>query len=94
MKKEPSLTGCRKGKTQEQLMTFEDAMKRLEEIVQSLEQGDTPLEESISIFEEGMGLSQFCSERLKVAEGKVQKLVELANGSTVLEDFSLHGKEN
>lgn len=74
-------------------LTFEEALKKLESITQSLERGDTSLEESINFFEEGINLSRFCSERLKDAEGKIQKLVETTNSSVILEDFSLNNKE-
>ena len=50
---------------------FEDAMQRLEEIVQGLEQGDLPLGDSLKVFEEGMELAKFCSRELESAEKKV-----------------------
>ena len=52
-------------------LSFEDAMKRLEEIVSHLEKGDIPLEESIRLFEEGSGLIALCSTQLEEAEQKV-----------------------
>jgi exodeoxyribonuclease VII small subunit len=55
---------------------FEQAMKRLEEIVQSLESAELPLEDSLSIFEEGMKLARFCSKKLEEAEQKVTLLVK------------------
>lgn len=74
-------------------LNFEDAMKRMEEIVSSLERGDTPLEESIRLFEEGMTISKFCSEKLKTAEGTIQKLIESASGAISLEPLTLNSKE-
>ncbi|MFH1242027.1 MAG: exodeoxyribonuclease VII small subunit [Pseudomonadota bacterium] len=59
---------------------FEEAMKRLEEIVQALEAGDLPLEDSLKSFEEGMGLVRFCSEKLEEAEKKVTLLVQESDG--------------
>lgn len=80
-------------KTAQTELNFEEGMKRLEEIVSSLERGDAPLEESIRLFEEGMTISKFCSEKLKGAEGTVQKLIESANNAVVLEPLSLNSKE-
>lgn len=59
---------------------FEEAMKRLEEIVASLEAGDLPLEESLKAFEEGMKLAKFCSEKLEEAEKKVTMLIRESGG--------------
>lgn len=55
-------------------ISFEEAMKRLEEIVSHLEKGDIPLEESIRLFEEGSGLLALCSSQLEEAEQKVSLL--------------------
>ena len=55
-------------------LSFEEAMKRLEEIVSHLEKGDIPLEESIHLFEEGSGLLALCSSQLEEAEQKVVRL--------------------
>lgn len=52
-------------------MTFEQAMKRLEEIVTQLESGDAPLEKSLDLFEEGTKLSAFLSKTLDSAEQRV-----------------------
>lgn len=56
--------------------TFESAMKRLEEIVAKLEQGNLPLEESLKIFEEGIELTKFCATKLNEAEKKIKMLVK------------------
>ncbi len=55
-------------------MKFEDAMQRLGEIVRTLETGETPLDDSIALFEEGMKLSKQCTELLENAEQKVRFL--------------------
>ena len=55
-------------------LSFDEAMKRLEEIVSHLEKGDIPLEESIRLFEEGSGLLALCSSQLEEAEQKVSLL--------------------
>ena len=53
-------------------MKFEDAMERLNEIVKTLEGGTSSLDDSISLFEEGMKISKYCSDLLKNAEQKVK----------------------
>jgi exodeoxyribonuclease VII small subunit len=68
---------------------FEEAMKRLEEIVQNLEDGDLSLEESLKVFEEGMGLVKFCSEKLEEVEQKVTKLVKESDGKYGHQPFEL-----
>jgi len=55
---------------------FEEALKKLEEIVDELEKGDLPLEETIKKFEEGVRLCKICKEKLEKAEMKVEKLME------------------
>ena len=69
--------------------TFEQALARLEEIVAALESGDQGLEESISLFEEGTKLSRFCQEKLSAAQGKIEKLVEAANGRLATEEIEI-----
>jgi len=54
-------------------MSFEQALKELEDIVGNLEQGDVPLEESICIHERGEALKKHCEKLLKSAESKVEK---------------------
>ena len=55
---------------------FESALKRLEEISDLLENEDTPLEDSIQLFEEGIELKEFCEEKLKSAKLKIDKIVK------------------
>ena len=55
-------------------LSFEEALKRLNDIVLNLEQGDIKLEDSIALFEEGVKLSKFCKEVLKNAADKVEGL--------------------
>jgi exodeoxyribonuclease VII small subunit len=57
--------------------TFEERFSRLEEIVMLLDQGDTPLEELLALYEEGINLSKECSDVLQAAE---QKILLLKNG--------------
>jgi exodeoxyribonuclease VII small subunit len=56
--------------------TFEAALKRLEEVLGSLEHGDLPLEESLAAFEEGVGLVKFCQQKLDEVEKKVELLLK------------------
>lgn len=55
-------------------MSFEQALDQLEKIVDSLEKGDVPLEESIRIYERGDALKKHCDVLLKAAEDKVEKI--------------------
>jgi exodeoxyribonuclease VII small subunit len=59
---------------------FEKKLTDLETIVQKLEQGELPLEESVRLFEEGMKLSDDCKKELDTAEGRVQLLVDQGGG--------------
>ena len=61
--------------------SFEERFHRLEEIVMLLDEGDTPLEELLALYEEGISLSKECSSILQTAE---QKILTLKNG--VLEE--------
>jgi len=65
--------------------SFEQAMQRLEKIVADLENGDTHLEDSIKLFEEGMNLAKFCMDKLNQAEKKLLKLTKDDKGSFQLE---------
>jgi exodeoxyribonuclease VII small subunit len=66
---------------------FETAMRDLEELVDRLEQGDMPLEESLAAFERGVMLTRTCQTALKEAEQKVEILLKKA-GDPVVEDFT------
>jgi exodeoxyribonuclease VII small subunit len=55
-------------------MSFEDALAALEGIVESLERGDVPLDQSIRIYERGEALKKHCDALLKAAEDKVEKI--------------------
>lgn len=61
-------------------LKFEDSMARLEEIVRKMEQGDTPLAESVALFEEGTRLAASLHKLLDEAEQRVTVLRETANG--------------
>ncbi len=72
---------------------FEEAMKRLEDIVQSLESGDLALEDSLGIFEEGMKLVGFCSKKLEEVEQKVTLLVKESNGQYTQQSLEMEEKD-
>ncbi|HET9742802.1 MAG TPA: exodeoxyribonuclease VII small subunit [Terriglobales bacterium] len=55
---------------------FEDCLQQLEKIVEQLERGDLPLEQSLKLFEEGVRLSNSCRQELESAEGKVEILIK------------------
>ncbi len=58
------------------MATFEEQLKTLEGVVERLEKGDLPLEESLSLFEQGVALSESCKKELDSAEGRVQVLLQ------------------
>lgn len=72
---------------QYETLTFEEALKRLEEVVQKLEDGDVPLEEAIDLFQEGMALSKRCSQQLDKAEQRIEMLIE-ENGEWTKKPFA------
>lgn len=59
--------------------TFEQAMQRLQEIVQLLENGDAPLDESLKLFEEGAKLADLCNKKLKNAEQTIINIGDINN---------------
>lgn len=68
---------------------FENKLKRLEEIVKKMEQGDLELDESLKLFEEGVKLTKECQDHLSQAEQKVKILTGLdANGNAITADFT------
>jgi Exodeoxyribonuclease VII small subunit (EC 3.1.11.6) len=71
-------------------LTFEEAMARLEEIVELLEGEDVPLEEAIAKYKEGMELAKICHTKLKDAE---QQLTEILKENGETEPFVIPGEE-
>lgn len=67
--------------------TFEKAMTALEHIVKELETGELPLEKAFEKFEEGVGLSKFCSERLNETEKRVTLLLKDQQGNVLKQPF-------
>ena len=71
--------------TAEDNPTFEAALQKLDEIVQKLEKGELPLEQSLVLYEEGVRLSRLCHAKLEEAEGKIELLLKDARGELVLD---------
>lgn len=70
-------------KASEAAVTFEAAMLELEEIVQSLEKGDLPLDEAVALFEQGVRLSRLCAGKLDVAQEKVRRILVEKDGELI-----------
>jgi len=73
--------------------TFEDAMKRLDGIVEQLEEEKLPLDKMIALYEEGVALARACGEKLEAAEQKVKLIAKKAGGAVALEDFDERGED-
>ena len=56
-------------------LSFEDTYRRLEEIIQELEEGTLSLDESVSLYEEGMQLARHCGQKLDAAEIKITEVL-------------------
>ena len=67
--------------------SFEEKMKKLEEIATELEKGELDLDTSVSKFEEGMKISKECNEMLEKAEKKITMLIKGDNGELTEENF-------
>ncbi|MBI0576276.1 exodeoxyribonuclease VII small subunit [Neobacillus cucumis] len=74
----------------EKQLSFEEAMNKLEQIVDRLEEGDVPLEEAILIYKEGMELSKLCHDKLKNVEEQLTQIIT-EDGRT--ENFSIKEEE-
>lgn len=72
-------------KTKKDEIPFEKAFKRLEEIVESLENGESSLDEAMKAFEEGMSLVKVCNEKLNTAEAQLKRLIKGDDGEFRLE---------
>jgi exodeoxyribonuclease VII small subunit len=76
-----------KPKPREADLNFEDAMDRLEKIVEQMESGKLPLEDLIVRYEEGMKLVKTCQERLANAEQKIEIITRNTAGKAVVQEF-------
>ena len=70
----------------EKNQTFEDALSRLETLVEEMESGEGTLEQSLDWFEEGMSLIKSCRQELEYAEQKVKELIKNTEGGYTLKD--------
>jgi exodeoxyribonuclease VII small subunit len=61
-------------------MTFEDALRSLEDVVRRLESGDVPLDDSITLYERGEALRKHCQARLDAAQARIEKIVAGPDG--------------
>lgn len=67
---------------------YEEAINRLEQIIERLEKGNLTLEEALTLFEEGIALTKICSKILDEAEGKIEILIKDLNGNLVFKDYN------
>jgi exodeoxyribonuclease VII small subunit len=67
--------------------SFEDALKRLDEIVQEMEKGEIGIEDALKLFEEGTGLSKLCAKKLSTVEKRVEILRKGEKNEEALELF-------
>ncbi len=72
---------------------FEDALERLEQIVDQLEAGHLGLEDSLKVFEEGVGLARRCAKYLDEAEKRIELLTRDESGALKTEPLSLDEDE-
>jgi len=70
-------------------LTFEEALNRLEVLVNRLEEGNLPLEESLELFAEGIKLTKQCSQHLNQAEKQINLLLEDEQGQLVIQEEEL-----
>jgi exodeoxyribonuclease VII small subunit len=68
-------------------MKFEEAVNKLEEIVRALEDGNTPLDRALKLYENGIALVRFCNEKLDSAEQKINMLVSGEDGKMTKTPF-------
>ncbi len=85
MNTQPTTEPKKKSKKEEK--SFESALARLNEIVSALEGGTAPLDKSLALYEEGISLVRFCSEKLDAAEAQIKVLTRAENGDIVERDF-------
>lgn len=68
-------------------LKFEEALKKLEEIVAEMESGELSLDNSMKKYEEGIKLSRFCTKKLKEAQKKIEILIKDGDGGLAAEPF-------
>jgi exodeoxyribonuclease VII small subunit len=68
-------------------MSFETALRCLEQVVERLESGELPLEEALACFEQGVRNAAFCQQQLRAVEAKVEVLLKGQDGVLSVEEF-------
>jgi exodeoxyribonuclease VII small subunit len=76
---------------EDEAMSYEDSLERLERIVQRLESGQLPLDESLELFEEGTRLTKVCQRRLTEAELRIERLMADGHGTEEMPSSGLEG---
>ncbi len=64
-------------------LSFEDALRGLEDVVRKLESGDVPLDDSITLYERGEALRKHCQARLDAAQARIEKIVAGPDGNAI-----------
>jgi len=80
-------------KKKDEDISFENSLKKLEEIVEELEKGELSLDEALKLYEEGMQFSDKCLEKLNESKQKVEKLTKEGNKKYHTEPFSMQNNE-
>jgi len=80
-------------KKKDEDISFENSLKKLEEIVEELEKGELSLDEALKLYEEGMQFSDKCLEKLNESKQKVEKLTKERNKKYHTEPFSMQNNE-
>ncbi|MHC2994445.1 MAG: exodeoxyribonuclease VII small subunit [Candidatus Atribacteria bacterium] len=83
-----------KTKKKSEEIPFEDYLRKLERIVQQLEEGELTLDESVKLYEEGMSISKICLDKLNKTKQKIEQLVEEGEEKYSLKPFSVNKGEN
>ena len=73
---------------------FDEALTRLESIVERLEDGDLSLEESLAIFEEGIKLARLCTKQLDEVERRIEMLIKGEDGELKIMPFAEDSNDN
>ncbi len=69
----------------QEILSFEKAFERLEQILAMMNSGKVPLEESLKLFEEAEKLMALCGSRLSTAEKKIEQLIKSRSGEVILD---------
>ncbi len=91
-KKQVTATEATNSVEESQEQSYEQALERLEEILAKLETGDLALEKSLKLFEEGVGLSRFCLQKLDAAEGRLEILLGFDGDQPRLDAFTTNNE--